>query len=299
MSFALAHFSDLHLPPVYWADVFGAFKTKRVIGGLSWAFNRRYLHQSKIASALAEDVKSQSPDHIAFTGDLVNIAAEAEFTRGAAWLNALGSGPDLSYTPGNHDAYVKIASEKSLDKLKDYFASDAPRDEPFPFLRLRRNVAIVGLSSAQPQSLWSARGTIGERQRNAASAMLNDLRQKGFFRVLMIHHSPLVGASIPPRALTDAAEMEALLKATSPELVLHGHNHQKSFARLETENGIVPVIGVPSASMTGKGQHDPASWNMMRITRSKGKWQTAVETRQWHEPLQAFAQTDSFTLPER
>ena len=46
------------------------------------------------------------PDHIAVTGDLVNLALDDEVEAARGWLETVGP-PDLvSVVPGNHDAYV-------------------------------------------------------------------------------------------------------------------------------------------------------------------------------------------------
>ena len=151
----------------------------------------------------------QSPDHICFTGDLVNIAAKAEFRRGLQWLKTVGTPENLTMVPGNHDAYVHVAHETGLGLLNPYMEGDgASSDHIFPFVRLRRNVAIIGVSSALPQSLNRAGGTLGKEQRNALATRLADLGARGFYRLVMIHHPPLPGLTPARRALTDASELQ-------------------------------------------------------------------------------------------
>ena len=59
------------------------------------------------------DLKAQAPDHIAVTGDLVNISLAAEYAPARAWLDALGPPQDVTLVPGNHDAYVRGAARGS------------------------------------------------------------------------------------------------------------------------------------------------------------------------------------------
>jgi 3',5'-cyclic AMP phosphodiesterase CpdA len=46
------------------------------------------------------------PDHVALTGDLINLSLQAEYRLAAKWLAALGDPDWITFVPGNHDAYV-------------------------------------------------------------------------------------------------------------------------------------------------------------------------------------------------
>ena len=97
----------------------------------------------------------QKPDHIALTGDLVNISLPTEFTRAAEWLKQLGGPQDVTVIPGNHDVYVATAWPQSLGLWGAYIAGDgqppASDFDVFPTLRRRGPVALVGLSSGVPK----------------------------------------------------------------------------------------------------------------------------------------------------
>ncbi len=296
MGFKLAHFSDVHLGPLPPGAAFSDFSPKRIIGAWSWMFNRCKRHLPEIAFALMEDIQSVAPDHAAFTGDLVNIAAVAEFKQGAEWLKNAGPADWLSFTPGNHDAYVEVPWQKGLGLLDDYMRSDMKQDERFPFVRLRRNVALIGVNGAIPQSWTRAGGTVGKAQRDRLREKLKSLRERGFYRAVLIHHPPAPGLAHPLRALSDAAELKTILQEEGAELVLHGHNHKRSLAWIESSHGAVPIIGVPSASMTDDGKHEPAAWNTYEIDRAKGKWQTHVRIRQWQGSEKTFKTVDEFEL---
>ncbi|MEO9167856.1 MAG: metallophosphoesterase, partial [Aestuariivirga sp.] len=118
MSFSVAHFSDLHLGPLPQGSALHDFRAKRLLGTLSWHARRKKLHDPKVADALRNDILSSKPDHIAFTGDGVNIASPKEFPPLLKWIEKLGTPDFVSYIPGNHDTYVKTSHEKTLGLIE-------------------------------------------------------------------------------------------------------------------------------------------------------------------------------------
>src|SRR3954447_24850133 len=104
-AFTLAHLSDPHLSPlpaVRFRDLAG----KRALGYLNWTRNRHEFYKREVLDALVSDMQAQSPDHIAITGDLVNLGLEAEFLQVTEWLQSVGAPDRVTVVPGNHDAYV-------------------------------------------------------------------------------------------------------------------------------------------------------------------------------------------------
>lgn len=272
------------------------FSLKKIIGAASWHFNRRYHHLPKIANALRADIMAANLDHIAFTGDLVNIAAAAEFDRGLKWLEQFGASENVSFTPGNHDAYVELPPDKGLGKFANFMTNENIKDTSLPFIRLRRNIALIGINAACPQLFLSAGGTVGSEQLQKLNDNLKALNERGFYRLVMIHHPPAPGLAAPLRSLSDAEELATILMKQGAELVIHGHNHERSFTELAGEAGKIPVIGVPSASMAPGGHHPAAAWNRYDIERHKGTWKTHVRIRNWNAEEKSFIDGDSFTL---
>ena len=301
MALTIAHLSDVHLGPLPKSAAWRDFALKRLVGTLSWKLRRHKFHDPAIALAIVEDIKAMAPDHVAFTGDLLNISAHAEFTRAAVWMKNFGEPSWISFVPGNHDAYVPVRWEQGLGLLAPYMSGDlaaiAPVDSAFPFVRLRRNLAMIGLNSAAPHSLSRASGSLGPKQLGALSKILRDLKAKGYYRAVMIHHPPLPGLAPRRKALSDAAHLRDMLWNEGAEVVLHGHNHHEMLTVLEGREGNIPIVGVPSASMNGNKHYEPAAWNLYEITRIQGKWATQVSIRSWDPQSHGIVTKNQFMLP--
>lgn len=284
MHFSFAHLSDVHLGPLPAAWAFRHFKLKRLIGTANWARKRRHLHDPEIAGAALADIQAAKPDHIVFTGDILNISAWEEFPRGREWLERLGAPAGLTFVPGNHDAYVDVPHDHGLAHFAPWMMADGIKDGAlqFPFVRLRRNVALIGLSSALPQALHKAGGSLGAPQLQSLAPLLESLQDQGFYRVIIIHHPPLPGLAAPRKALTDARQLQAVLQDKGCELVLHGHNHRSMLNWFATPAGLAPAIGVASASGVALTGHEAAGWNFFRVRRQHGRWQTHMTRHHWN-----------------
>src|SRR5205823_1420256 len=84
-TFQLAHLSDAHISPLprpRFAELLG----KRAVGFANWLRKRRLVHRADVLRRIVEHLKSQSPDHIAVTGDLVNLSLADEFKPARAFL---------------------------------------------------------------------------------------------------------------------------------------------------------------------------------------------------------------------
>jgi predicted MPP superfamily phosphohydrolase len=125
-AFTLAHLSDPHLPPLPAArlrDLTG----KRALGYLNWTRNRHKYHRREVLDALVADMQAQRPDHIAVTGDLVNLALESEFAPAQAWLESVGTPQQVTVVPGNHDAYVRATRHRFAGAFEQYLRAGADR----------------------------------------------------------------------------------------------------------------------------------------------------------------------------
>jgi 3',5'-cyclic AMP phosphodiesterase CpdA len=268
-AFKLAHLSDPHLPPLP-ALRLAEFAGKRALGYLNWTRNRHRFHTRGVLDALVTDMLAQRPDHVAITGDLVNLALEAEFAPARAWLESVGAADRVTVVPGNHDAYVRATRHRFAEAWGSYLGGDDAPGGTFPFLRRRAPLALIGVSSAVPTPPLMATGWLGAAQLEALERILRLLSTEQAFRVLLIHH-PLRSASRSKR-LTDSSELLALLKQYGVELILHGHDHVHSTMWFDGPQGQIPAIGVPSASALAHGRYPAAAYNLFSIWRDGEAW---------------------------
>jgi 3',5'-cyclic AMP phosphodiesterase CpdA len=292
--FVLAHLSDPHLGPLPKPQL-SELAGKRGLGFLNWYRKRRTLHRGDVLDALVLDLKSFAPDHIAITGDLVNISLETEFGPARSWLDTLGAHADVSLVPGNHDVYVRAAAQLSPQHWGDYMSGDAvdsaTRPEtPFPFVRRRGSVALIGLSTALPTGPLMATGKLGPGQLMRFSHALAHLRREGLFRVVLIHHPPAADPANRLRRLVDASEFRRVVAEHGAELVIHGHNHTNSLNWIDGPDKRVPTLGVPSASSPPGRSQEPAGYNLYRIEGAPGAWHCEVISRGFRAPGESIAE---------
>jgi 3',5'-cyclic AMP phosphodiesterase CpdA len=276
-AFTLAHLSDPHLPPLPAASL-RELASKRVLGYLNWTRNRHKYHRREVLDALVADIRAKRPHHIAVTGDLVNLALEAEFAPAAAWLESVGVPQDVTVIPGNHDTYVRATKHRFAGTFADYLRGDIEdAGTSFPFLRRRGPLALIGVSSAVPTAPLMATGRLGRAQLEALDRMLAQLSAEQAFRVLLVHH-PLHSDSRMKR-LTDSRELRAILQRRGVELVLHGHDHIHSTIWIEGPGGKIPAIGVPSASALAHRHYPAAAYNLFSIERDGETWRCEQSIR--------------------
>ena len=262
--FRLAHISDPHLgplPQIRLRELTG----KRLTGYANWRRGRNRTHDMAILDMIVADMLAQGPDHVACTGDLVNIGLHAEFPGAVAFMKKLGLPNYVSFVPGNHDAYVRSNPADIVRYLAPWMTSDSGRYEGFPYVRLSGPLALVGLSSAIPTAPFMASGTLGSEQREKFSQIMAFLATQPLARVVMIHHPPHRQGAQPGRGLTDAKRVEDIIGKYGAELILHGHNHVLSVDFIDGPKGRVPVVGAPSASAIGGTITHRAGWNLFEF----------------------------------
>src|SRR6266540_2260396 len=276
--FVLAHLSDPHLSPVP-SPRLSELAGKRALGFANWVRRRRIDHRSEVLEAIVSDLAAAKPDHVAVTGDLVNIALAGEFAPARAFLQRLGSPERVTFVPGNHDAYVRASAGQAQLHWGDFMRGDgigvgAPAKQParFPFVRRRGRVALIGLSTALPTGPFLATGRLGADQLIRLAEQLAHLRGEGVFRVVLLHHPPASFRGDRFKRLSDAGPFRQVLRQHGAELVLHGHSHLRSLIWLDGPAGKVPAIGVPSASASTTLEPERAGYNLYKIEAEPGGW---------------------------
>lgn len=280
----------MHVSPLAQLHV-GEFTLKRALAYLSWQRKRKYRFSSAVLRTLIADMHAQKPDHVLVTGDQCNLSLGAEFTLAAHWLEQLGSPAAVSVIPGNHDAHLRRPSRRWQSHWGSYMRGDDGRND-FPYLRMRGPVAIIGVSSAIPTALMMANGRVGRDQLARLRRLLQQTRQSGLFRVVLIHHPPQIGAMKWRKALSDAAAFRAVLKDEGAELVLHGHGHEAVRASIEGPMGPIAVRGCASASGNGH-RMPPAHYHAITIAPEGAVWAVDITHRQYDHATQRFTTSDT------
>jgi 3',5'-cyclic AMP phosphodiesterase CpdA len=272
--FVLAHLSDPHLTSLHGVRA-RDLANKRVLGYLSWLRRRRRVHLTSVLDALMADVRAHAPDHIAITGDLTHVGLPSECAVAFDWLRSVGGADRVSLVPGNHDRYAAADASKTVGLWRDYARSDDGSIE-LPFVRRRGRIALIGVDSAVPTAPLLATGRVGAKQLARLADALDHARAEGLFRVVLLHHSPLLTGHSRRKRLDDAAAVTAVLERHGAELVVHGHGHEERIDRCDSATGPMPIVAVPSASDSGIGR---AGWNCYRIDGSTDRWRLRIDAR--------------------
>ena len=274
--FVLAQLSDLHMTST---PRLSELASKRALGFINWQRRRKYIHRPQVLDAITRDLKGQAVDHIAVTGDLVNLSLPDEYKRARAWLDTLGTARDVTVIPGNHDVYVRAVVPSPAAYWGEYMRGD---DGPigFPFIRRRAGVALIALSTGVPTGPFMATGRLGQRQLSAFAEALAQTRS--LFRIVLIHHPPLSPPRRYMRRLVDAADLRRVLAEQGAELLIHGHDHERAVVQLDGPRGTkIPAVGAPSASALGPHGHENAGgYNIYRIDGDAAAWRCELIARE-------------------
>tara|TARA_R110002020_G_scaffold16307_14_gene57644 strand:- start:2628 stop:3500 length:873 start_codon:yes stop_codon:yes gene_type:complete len=253
--------------------------SKRITGYVNWQRNRRKQLFGDTLENLVAAVHEAAPDHVAITGDLVNLATNTEIEVVRLWLETGFDPENATLVPGNHDAYVPGALARAKTAWMPWLKSDsvepdAPPDAAlFPSYRKRGPVALIGISSANATLPFIATGDLSRKQARAAGRLLDSANAEGLFRVVMIHHPPVRGAAQWTKRLRGIGRFGKMLRQHGAELVLHGHTHLDTLHHLQGRDGEVPVVGIASASHGPGGNRPPAGFNLFDIEGEPGNWQ--------------------------
>ena len=275
--FRLAHISDIHLQPMPDATVHQLF-SKRILGYLNWKLNRRNSISEGYLEPLIDHLKANSIDHIAVTGDLVNLSLPDEYLMGLEFLNSLGPAEDVTANCGNHDAYVPGSLARAIDSWTPYLSGDdktISSASDYPVLRKRGDIAIIACNSAEATAPFFATGYFRRAQAQRLSSILEET--EGMYRIVMIHHPPISGAAPWYKRLIGQKRFRNAVEKHGAELVLHGHTHLATRNHIAGPAGPVPVICVPAAGAEPGGIKPAGRYNLFTIEKSRTGWSTMME----------------------
>ncbi len=296
----LAHCSDLHLLSIEGSRLLD-FANKRWIGGLNLLTSRGRHYHTEAFEDMVADFATTALDHVLCTGDITNVALAQEFRFARERFDKIPHGPaGVTVLPGNHDSYVAEGATHFAQTFPDYFASDPawawpddpadPLGAPWPLVRIRGQVAIIGLSTSLQTPWFTAWGRIGPRQLERLEQVLSDPRLSDTIRVVAIHHPPAgARAKSRIRGLRDRAELAAVLARAGAELVLHGHEHENLTESLPGPGGAaIPVLGVPSATYEANKPARTARYRIFDIEGTRADARITHHMRVWHRPSRSF-----------
>lgn len=289
--FTFAHISDLHLP--YQPRLSGMQHfSKRQLSVWAWR-RRRAVQRPEILEALTSDLQAHALDHIVITGDITNFSLPGEFRQAATWLTRLAPADCISLVPGNHDALVAMKASEGLDCWSSWFRLQ----HDWPFVHHRAGVALIGLNSARPSAPLLARGALGDAQLSRLKQILDAEREAGRIRILLLHHPVAEGVVSWRKALSDRAQLRAILKSHGAELVLHGHARDACRNELPGPQGPITCLGVPSSSALPNAHDEGARWHRLQVWRDdQGRACAEVRVRQWSVEEHAFVDTRNYPL---
>jgi 3',5'-cyclic AMP phosphodiesterase CpdA len=241
----LAHCSDLHLLSHDGARL-SALANKRWIGAANLLTNRSRHYHVAAFDQMIEDLNEQGIDEILCTGDVTNLALEQEFQFARGKFDKLARGPEhVTVLPGNHDAYVEEGIEYFGKIFGPYHTSDPGWPPGFPIVRVRGDLALIGVTTSRATAWFSAYGYVGDEQLARLREVLTDPRLAGKVRLVAIHHPPAGRrARNPIRGLHDHAAFAKVITECGADLVVHGHEHRDLFEKIDG----VKVIGVASGT---------------------------------------------------
>lgn len=282
----VAHCSDLHLLSIdgtKWLEL----ANKRWIGRMNLISNRsRHYHVDAFDDMVA-DLNAQGIDHVLCTGDVTNLALRREFEFARGKFDGLAHGQqNITVVPGNHDAYVAegvglfaelFAPFAATDPGWEWTAEDrADSDHEndlvdgiprWPIVRVRDQVALIGLSTSRQTPWFTAYGKVGEGQLARLSCVLGDSRLAGKFRLVAIHHPPAgVRAKSRIRGLRDHEAFAQVIADAGANLIVHGHEHRDMRESLVGPGGTeVPVLGVVSGTYFHDKPEKTARYRILEI----------------------------------
>ncbi len=264
-------------------------------------FHRGAVHRRHVVEAMMDDLREQHPDHVVITGDLTNLALDTEFALARAVIHRLGMDPtQVSIVPGNHDLYTRGAQRGQ--RFVQYFsahitsdialaAADAHPSGPFPYVRLRGPIALIGVSTAVARLPLFASGHVGRLQLNLLAAVLIHPEVARRTAVVLMHHpivNPVSRLSTFARGLSEAQDFQSLLRSLKDSVVLHGHLHHRVRRVIHhRDGGSIHHFGATSASLVHPHPDRMAGYNIYDFADDGTL--TDVHARVWNPALGTFA----------
>ncbi len=286
------------------------------------------------------------PDLVVVSGDLAEWGRATEFRNAREFLEKLAVHLEVGHdrfvlAPGNHDlnrasceAYFKECEADEAEPAAPYwpkwkhfhaafqtFYRDFPQIQFAPELPWTlyevtdRKLVVAALNStmAETHREGTHYGWVGERQVRWFEEQLRRYRDRGWFRLGVVHHNVQRGATDDDENLRDA---DLLAQRLGPllNLVLHGHTHQSGLFWLPAASP-VPALSTGSAALNQQAlpPEVPNQYQWLRLhhdrmerwTRcydpSRRRWigdsRCSTDGNEWHSTIQLQFQQAQEALP--
>lgn len=227
-------------------------------------------HLPRLEAVLLDAINVQAADHIVITGDITSNADERDLKATGDLFERLGimNASKLTLVIGNHDIFGgPHLAEDVLDfprrcrdckyhhKLAEFHRVFKPlfkgvyyESNPYPFVKLVKGTAIIGLNSVAEHSQYKnpvgSNGAIDDHQFKALQTMLETpMVQNAKYRVVAMHHHLFrrkdekhLHSYSTPKELFSTIEQQTLklrkkrrlidlLEKSNAPTILHGHVH--------------------------------------------------------------------------
>ncbi|MEE8554608.1 MAG: metallophosphoesterase family protein [bacterium] len=265
-AYKVIHISDPHFHrlPTRAAE----WMSKRGIGALNLMLRRAHQHPLARARKMVEAIRSQPWDHLVITGDLTQLALDAEFALAREILEPLleGGAERVTVVPGNHDRYVDDPRARAA--FRRYFGDFSGEGE-ISTKQLTERWWLAGWDSTRATRAFDASGRVRPETLAATERWLAGLPAGA--RVAIANHYPVLSPpDYPSPHLHDLDNREEVLQwllAHPIELYLHGHVHRNWVMTLE--EGMRPLTVVNSASTTRLPRPgDPSALHRIELTEA-------------------------------
>ncbi len=271
----LAHVSDLHVLARAGVELRRVLFNKRATGYLNLLAQRarNYRRENLLAVVAAAAAEA---DHVLVTGDITNLSLEGEYEAARELLDDAAASAEVTVVPGNHDIYLPfvLRERRFPHHFSRYMQSDLPelaldlQAGPFPSVKLRGPVAIIGLSTAVPRPPFVSAGLVGREQLEALARVLRHPEVARRTPVVLLHHSPFDSRFrfLQLRGgLVDAGALREALQPLERGLVLYGHLHERLLQRLPTARGALDVVCATAASLAHPDDRIRGAFNLYEL----------------------------------
>jgi 3',5'-cyclic AMP phosphodiesterase CpdA len=285
MGLRFLHCSDIHLLSLRGVGP-RRFLNKRLTGGVNLMLKRSKHHSEALFDRIVEHARGEHSsggapvDRLVITGDLSNLALEAEFEHIVEKFDA--AGVPVTVIPGNHDAYTRgsVRARRFEQMFVRFMDGERRSGDPehfYPFVQRYGDVALIGVSTAQASLPLYAVGTVGDSQLARLDQILEALGREGLARIVLIHHPVMPGVAGRRHDLVDLDAFGAVIARRGAELILHGHEHRAIEGTIPGLHDPVPVHGISSGTNLSRHPGREAAFSVYevegaRIDRVVHRW---------------------------